>query len=232
MLFQLGVTPPSWDLTWNKGGGTPFPGLDGRYPHPMSGQGGTPILPDGVPTQQEDWMGYPPSRPGKGYPLSKPGKGYPPSRPGKGVPPIQVRSQDGGCYPQLEQHSVHLLYPHPRSEQGGTPILPDGGTPNRKTRWGTPHPDLRKGYPSVQTWEGVPPVQTWEGGTPCTDLGRGYPLSGRIGYPPPPSWEGWGYSPVKKDGGTPLLRQLDGIPQPEKWTDTKHNLLSSFGCGL
>ena len=99
--FQLGV-PPSF-LTGAypilPDGGTPIQvqGQDGGYPHPRSGQGGTPIPGQGVPPLGLD----------EGTPI-KPGVGLPPSRldgdtPHKdwmGLPPPHPSGLDGGtCHP-------------------------------------------------------------------------------------------------------------------------------------
>ena len=73
--------------------------LDGGYPM----DGGTPC--------HEDWMGVPPSRPGKEVLTIQTWEGDtspPPSRPGKGYPPSRSSPKTVG-YPQLEHDSVYLL---------------------------------------------------------------------------------------------------------------------------
>ena len=58
--------------------------------------------------------------------------------------------------------------------------------------WGVPHPVLMGGAPG---WpDGVPPL-------------------GRIGYP---CWEGWRYTPIRKDGGTPPVRMYGVLPRLPK----------------
>ena len=78
-----------------RGGGTPFPGLDGGYPLPRSGQGGVP-----------------PSQAGRGYPLPRSRWGGTPSQVWMVVPPSQVQGGRGPSRgtPLLEQHSMYLLH--------------------------------------------------------------------------------------------------------------------------
>ena len=111
-----------------------------------------------------------------------------------------------------------LGYPHPDL---------DGGTPGRcPPGWGTPPcPDLAGGVPPM----GAP----WHG-YPCPDLARRVPWAGTpwLGYLPHPDLAG-GYPRWVPPwlGYSPCL-DLAGVPPPlQVWTDWKHYLPSSFGCG-
>ena len=79
-----------------------------------------------------------------------------------------------------------------------------GGVPHqvltREVHRGTPsHPDLGMGYPLISRM-GYPSVQTWDGVPPPTQT---YPPSGPgMGYPP--SGPGMGYPPPDLGWGTPL----------------------------
>ena len=87
------------------GGGIPFPGPGGT-PIPGPGGGGNPS--HGTPIQT--WEGGTPHLDlGRGTPCLDQGRGTPHLDLERGYPPIQVRSQDRGGYPQLEQHSMYLL---------------------------------------------------------------------------------------------------------------------------
>ena len=131
MLFQLGVPPLNWDLTWtevqlpsSRWWGPPSQFWMG-VPH--SADGGTPW--DGVPPVQT-WEGVPHPELGRGYPLSRPGKGYPtpsrtgkeyptPSRTGKGIPP----SRPGKGYPPSHQPDGGIP-PPPPADVSRLKILP------------------------------------------------------------------------------------------------------------
>ena len=68
-------------------------------------------------------------------------------------------------------------------------------------------------------------VWTWLGYTPCLHLAGGPPPHASwMGYPLPPLWTWLGYPPIWTWPWYPP-------PLPKVWTDWKHYLPSSFGCG-
>ena len=113
----------------------------------------------------------------------------------------------------LIKYSMCCPVPGVRGTPGGCPLT--GSTP--------PHPDLARGFFGwvLPLWRGCP----WLEYPLCPDLAGGTP--GRA----PPGW------------GTPILTCPGGYPRrvppiltwlrypPQVWTDWKHYLPSSFGCG-
>ena len=136
---------------------------------------------------------------------------------------------------------------------------PPAGNHKRRTTRGVTCPSVTcpgggRGYPSpVMTGWGLPQVLSWlagGGGYPSPILARGYPCPGvnsHLGLGYAPAWDGltslawdWGTPHPPTDWGTLLERtcnQLlevlwdgDGVPR-RWWTNWKHYLPSSFGCG-
>ena len=127
----------------------------------------------------------------------------------------------GGGYPrQAPPPQLGVPPPNPDLARG----VPQVGAPWLGVLH--PRPDLARGVPRQ-----VPPG--W--GTPPSWPGQGVPRVGTpwLGYPHPQSRPGHGGTPGGHPlgWGTPLSGPGRGTPPPQVWTNWKHYLPSSFGCG-